>query len=80
MWWGCVVKPYERRLRALEALAQVRPRQPVPAIVVRVGETVEEVLARDGVVPVEGQWPSLIVHQMVPPKPKAVGNGVDASE
>lgn len=71
MWWGCVVKPFERRLRALEAMAQVRPLQPVPAIIVKPGETVEEVLAREGVVPVEGQYPSLIVNELVAPDTEA---------
>lgn len=85
------MKPFERRLRALEARANVKGLQPVPHIIVRVGETMEEVLAREGVVPVKGQRVTLVVRQMVAPKPKpeaaevvtagqGVGNGVDASE
>ncbi len=66
-----MVKPYERRLRALEARANVKAWQPVPAITVEPGETVAEVLARDGVVPVEGQWPGLIVRQIVEPDTEA---------
>ena len=70
----------ERRLRALEAMAKLKPRQAVPRIVVGVGETMAEVVAREGVVPVEGQLVGLIVRQLVAPAPRVVGNGVDASE
>ena len=63
--------PNERRLRALEARLNVGKLQRVPGIVVEPGETVDEVLARDGVAPVEGQrrgWPTLVVRQIVDPQ------------
>ena len=55
----------------LEARANVRELQRVPCITVEPGETVEEVLAREGVVPVEGQRVGLIVRQIVEPDTEA---------
>ena len=62
--------PRERRLRALEAAANRGVVQSPPRIIVQPGETVGEVLERDGVRPVDGQrrgWPTLIVRQIVDP-------------
>ena len=69
--------PTERRLRALEAALSVGDLQRVPEIIVQPGETVEAVLAREGVRPVERQrrgWPTLIVRQIVdvPQKPSDI--------
>ena len=63
--------PRERRLRALEAAAGRGVVQAPPRIIVQPGETVEAVLARDGVRPVEGQrrgWPTLVVRTIVDPQ------------
>ena len=62
--------PTERRLRALEAAASRGVLGSPPSIVVQPGETVAEVLARDGVQPLERQRrgsPTLIVRQIVDP-------------
>ena len=62
--------PTERRLRVLEAAAGRGVLRQAPRIVVQPGETVDEVLARDGVSPLERQRrgsPTLIVRQIVDP-------------
>ena len=66
--------PTERRLRALEEAAGRGVLREIPQIVVHPGETVAEVLERDGVVPAVGQrrgWPTLIVRQIVDPPENA---------
>ena len=66
--------PTERRLRALEEAAGRGVLREIPCITVEPGETVDEVLERDGVRPVEGQrrgWPTLIVRQIVDPPENA---------
>ena len=67
---------FEKRLRALEG--RHRGFRPPPSIVVEEGESVEEVLEREGVVPIEGQWPGLIVDVIVPARP-LIGNPVRRS-
>ena len=59
----------ERRLRALEESYSVKPRRPVRCVVVDPGkgETLEEVLAREGI----GPEFNLIVRTIVDPKPRA---------
>ena len=60
------MRKFEKRVRALEG--QQTGLRPMPCITVDVGETVEEVLEREGVTPIEGQWPGLIVNQIVAPR------------
>ena len=73
--------PTARRLRALEAAVGRGVIKTLPCIVVEPGETVDEVLARDGVRAVEGQrrgWPTLVVRQIVDPVENAnVINDID---
>ncbi len=59
----------ERRLRALETAFSVKPRRPVRRVIVdpAKGETVEGVLAREGI----GPGYDLIVRMIVDPKPRA---------
>ena len=62
--------PTERRVRALEARVSHGRLQPVPRVVLQPGETVAEVLERDGVVPAERQRrgsPTLVVRQIIDP-------------
>ena len=66
---------FEKRLRALEGRHLHRGCQLPPSIVVEEGETVEEVLEREGVVPIEGRWPGLIVDQIVSPNWAENGHG-----
>ena len=58
----------ERRLRALETAFSIVPRRPVRLVVVdpAKGETLEAVLAREGI----GPECDLIVRMIVDPKPK----------
>ena len=62
--------PTERRVRALEARLSLRGIKPPPRVVVWPGETLDAVLARDGVAPVARQargYPTLIVRHIVDP-------------
>ncbi len=60
------MKNVERRLRALEG--RQTGFKPPPSIIVHEDETIEQVLERDGVVPIEGQWPGVIVDLIVSPR------------
>ena len=60
------MRTVEKRLRALEG--RRRGLQPVPCITVEEGETIEQVLERERVVPIEGQRPGLIVDRIVAPR------------
>ena len=59
------MRTVEKRLRALED--RQTGFRPPPSIVVDIGETIEAVLEHEGVVPIENQWPSLIVDRIVAP-------------
>ena len=64
----------ERRLRALEATANMKPPKPVRSVTVEPDETVEAALARQGMEPyVDDGSPGLdlIVRQMVAPDTEA---------
>ena len=77
------MKPIERRLRALEALADFKPPKPVRSIIVHVGETLEEVLECEGIVCSPGPEIDVIARISVEPKvietdqALSVGNGLD---
>ena len=43
------MKTTERRLRALEVAANIAPSKPWKSVIVGIGETAEEVLAREGI-------------------------------
>ncbi len=59
------MRKFEKRVRALEG--RQLGFKPPPSIVVEENEMVEEVLERENVVPIENQWPSLIVDRIVAP-------------
>ncbi len=56
----------ERRLLALETAFNVKPPRPVRRVIVRLGETVAGVLAREGIGPDD----NVIVRVIVDPKPR----------
>ena len=60
----------ERRLRALETAFSIKPRRPVRQVIVdpAKGETLEAVLAREGI---DERECSLIVRRIVDAKPRA---------
>ena len=59
------MRTFEKRVRALEG--RQTGFKPPPSIVVHEHETIEEVLKRDGIVPVANQSPGLIVDRIVAP-------------
>ena len=60
------MKPFERRLRKLEAVAGIGCElKPWRRVIVDVGESVEEVLAREGIGPND----NVIVRVIVAPRP-----------
>ncbi len=64
------MKPTERRLRVLEAaFSTKKPSKPVRQVIVdpALGETVEDVLVREGIGPDE----NVIVRMIMDPKPRA---------
>jgi hypothetical protein len=61
------MNPRERRLRALEAAADIEPRPPVRRVIVEIGKNLDEVLAREGIVSGDGPHLDLIVRQIVAP-------------
>ena len=77
------MKPIERRLRALEALANFKPPKPICSVIVQVGETLDEVLKREGIVCSPGPGIDVIVRTIVEPKATkadqalSVGNGLN---
>ena len=63
------MKPTERRLRALEQRASQLTAAPPPRVIVKVGETLEAALIREGVEPQVGSGIALIARMMQAPKP-----------
>ena len=77
-----MVKPYERRLRVLEALANVRPAKPVRGVTVEPDETLEAALARQGMEPYVDDGSAgvdWILRQIVEPQTEAAEAVVAAS-
>lgn len=62
------MKPIERRLRALEAKANYKPPEPPRGVIVQLGETLEGVLEREGVVLTDEPRLQVIVRVIVAPK------------
>ncbi len=62
------MKSTERRLRALEAVANFNPPKPPRRVIVDVGETLEAVLKREGIEPGYGPGIAVIAHIIVAPK------------
>ena len=63
------MKPIERRLRALEQRASQKTAIMPPRVIVKVGETLEAALIREGVEPQVGSGISLIARMIISPKP-----------
>ena len=61
--------PTERRLRALELRASQLTTAPPPRVIVKVGETIEAALIREGVEPLVGSGIALIARTILTPKP-----------
>ena len=57
----------ERRLRALETAAQIKPFKPPRCVIVGLGETLEEVLEREGIVVSDGPEIEVIARVIVDP-------------
>ena len=57
----------ERRLRELERRANLKPPRPVRHVIVDVGDTLEAVLEREGIVPYDGPEIDVIAHVLVAP-------------
>ena len=62
------MRPIEKRLRILEALANFVPSKPPSRVIVNVGETLEEVLTRQGIEPCDGPGIAVIARIIVAPK------------
>ena len=75
------MKSTERRLRALESLANFKPPKPPRRVIVNVGETLEAVLKREGIEPGHGPGIAVIARTIIAPKVAEPDNAllVDAS-
>jgi len=62
------MKSTERRLRALESLANFKPSKPPRRVIVNVGETLEAVLKREGIEPGYGPGIAVIARTIITPK------------
>ena len=62
------MKSTERRLRALEAVANFNPPKPPRRVIGNVGETLEAVLKREGIEPGYGPEIAVIERTIVAPK------------
>ena len=62
------MRPLERRLLALEARANFKPPKPPRRVIVKIGETLEEVLDREGIVCGDGPEIEVIARIIVEPE------------
>ena len=74
------MKSTEKRLRALEALANFKPPPSVRRVIVDVGETLEAVLEREGIVPYDGPEIDVIAHVIIAPGTEAAEEAAAAVE